>query len=267
MSYWVKQTQDAGMPVWLKKSLNPMCGCGTEKENYYNDNGECTNRRCPNPKCKYTLAQRIADMCTILEIPGVKEGRGLQLVEEYRLENHYQALQYILGSKPKITLACFMRISFIPSVDKTWNSLCEGASSLDELLERLPYKYKELVEPCKDLLYEGIRYVDLYIPEVSNVKVLVRENVMISGNIKGHAVRENFIAAINSECGGLVDIRVVGKRKTDVFCLIQEADEPRRQKAECALSAGIPIYTPTEFVTVLAEKLKNAISREGSRFE
>ena len=139
---WIKQSEDNLMPKWLKVHLSGVCSCGAEIENYYNGN-ECTNRRCPNPECPLTLAQRIADMCTILKIPGIKEGRGLALVKENGLKSHYEALPHIITNKPRMTLADYMRISFIPGIDNTWVSLCEGKTSVEEVFNSLPYKYKD----------------------------------------------------------------------------------------------------------------------------
>ena len=111
----VKQSEDSRLPDWLQKELKKECEyCGWEKENYYNERGECTNRRCPNPSCPGTLAHKIADMCEILGIKGIKEGMGLQFVKEHNLKSHYAVLPYILEGKPEVRLNTFMRISFIP---------------------------------------------------------------------------------------------------------------------------------------------------------
>ena len=57
-----------------------------------------------------------------------------------------------------------------------------------------------------------------------------------------------------------MDIKVKGKRKTNIMCLIQEKDEPNRGKAECALEYGIPIMTPEEFKNYIIKELKKRLA-------
>ena len=88
---------------------------------------------------------------------------------------------------------------------------------------------------------------------------------MLSGNIRGFDVREKFIAGINYVTKGLTNIKVVGKRKTDVFCLVQEEDEPIRGKGSLARECGIPIYTPKQFQAIVAEELRKALEKKGGQ--
>lgn len=245
---WIKQSSDKRMPDWLKENLKAECAyCGSEKENFYNDRGECTNRRCPNPECPGTVAQRIADMCEFLGIKGIKEGRGMQLVKDYGLKNHYQALPHILREKPRLYLSGFMRISFIRGIDTAWDQLCASATTLDELYTNVGVEVRRVLDGCMDKLRDGIQYVEI-IPRVAyEFKPVVQGNVMITGVIPGFENRDDFVHALNQVGRGLIRLRVVGKRKTDVLCLVKEKDTPVSGKVECALENGIPIKTSEEF--------------------
>lgn len=257
---WIRQSEDNKIPAWLKENLKLYCECGTEKENYYNERGECTGRRCPNKQCPYTLAQKIADMCNILKVNGIKEGRGMQMINDYKLKSHFEAIPIIFKERPTISLYQLLRISFIRGVDTQWDNICDCSSSIDELLKSYNGKYKYLLTENYDELKYGETFFHILKPERKTCNTLIRGNVMISGNIRGFENRDDFIDAINYVSKGLVDIRVKGKRKTEVMCLIQEKDEPNRGKAQCALENGIPIMTPDEFkdyiTCMLKQKLK-----------
>lgn len=257
---WVKQAEDFNMPDWLKQYLNEKCEmCGADKENFYNEKGECTNRRCSNNKCPGTLAHRIADMCEFLKIGGIKEGKGLQMVKEHSMSSHYEAIPYIFSKKPEISLSEFMRISFIPGIDSQWETICGDSTSIDELINRCDSKYKYLIQLHRKELDYGIQFVEIKKIKKPKYRTLIFGNVMISGNIRGYTVREDFIRDLNCAAQGLLNLRVVGKRKTDVMCLIQEADEPYRGKAECALENNIPILTPEEFKEKIRKDLNNKL--------
>lgn len=264
---WIRQSDDSRMPDWLKNSLEAKCTyCGSEKENFYNDRGECTNRRCPNPECPGTIAQRIADMCEFLGVKGIKEGRGLQMVRDYDLKNHYQALPRIVTEKPKMYLSGFMRISFIRGIDTAWDGLCGTSNTLDELYANVNSEVQSVLDRYMDVLREGIQYVEILPREVYEFKPVISGNVMITGAIPGFTNRDNYVYAFNRIGRGLVNFRVVGKRKTDVLCLIKQADAPNTGKTECALENGIPIMTPEEFKEWVERKLTEWFeSRNGGK--
>lgn len=258
---WIKQSDDTYMPIWLKANLSATCStCGAEKENFYNARMECTNRRCSNPKCPKVLAQRIADMCEFLKVPGIREGKGLQLVQNYDLQSHFEAIPHIFSEKPKMSLASFMRIAFIPGIDSKWEDVCGSCTSVDELYEKCGDKYKPIIATYISELRKGETFVEITRVRGLKYEPLIWGNVMLSGNIRGFNPREQFVAAVNVASQGLISLKVVGKRKTDVMCLIQEADEPHRGKYECAIQNGIPIMTPTEFQTFIAKQLSDKLS-------
>ena len=101
---WIKQADDLYLPAWLKDNLKDTCTCGSPMENYYNDKGCITKRRCANPYCYHKLALKIVGMCDILQVKGIGEATAEKIVKSRDLTNHYAVLPEILQEKPRISL-------------------------------------------------------------------------------------------------------------------------------------------------------------------
>lgn len=257
---WVKHTEDKNIPEWLKSNLKSHCICDTEKENYYNDDGNCTSRRCPNKQCPLTLSQKISAMCDVLGVKGVAEGIGMKLVIEKKLTTHFDAIKYIFTEKPIITLYQLLRITFIEGVDTKWEAVCGSYSSVDELVEGYNGDLRHLILENLDEIKYGESCVEIFKPVKKQFEPLIRGTVVLSGHFKGFEDRNNFIRGINHFSKGLIDLSISEyKRKTGIICVIQEKDEPIRGKAEAAIEAGIPIKTPDEFKTYIMNLLKERL--------
>ena len=257
MGIWVKHTEDKRMPVWLIRALKPICTCGTVKENYYNDKGRCTKRRCPNKECPWTIAEKIAAMCSLLGVKGIGNKISLGYVNEYKLKSHLDAVPYLFREKPEVTLPMLMRLLFIEGIDTMWQSVCDRYSSVEEFLDNYEGGYYDVIRDKE----EEIRYASMIFKvkdhKRSNCEALLTGTVMISGNIRRFDEREDFIKGINYISRGLVNISVAqSKRKTGVICLIQEKDTPYRGKAEFALENQIPIMSPDEFEQYVLKRLR-----------
>lgn len=260
---WIKHSEDKNLPEYLKINLPTYCiHCGTEKLNYYNSDNRCTNRKCPNPVCSGTLGRKIAEMCDILKWEGIGDNTGRKLVLSNKLTNHFDAIPFIYKheQRPNISLGTLFRLAFIEGIDKRWEDICNPYGSVTEVLEKYKGEYAHVIQENKELLLYGEKFFDIKQPDKQTYKPVIIGNVMISGTIKGFNDRNSFIAGLNMAGDGLISLRVVGKRKTDVMALIQEADSPNQGKAECALENGIPIMTPEEFKNMvfsrIAEKLR-----------
>lgn len=257
---WIKHSEDTNMPKWLKDNLPAKCKCGTEKENFYNVDGKCTARRCPNKECPWTLAQRIAAMCDILNVQGIGDGKGLQLVQDYKLKSHFEAIPYIFKEKPTIQLYQLLRISFIEGVDTRWEQACSKFSSVDEFYTNYRGPLKDILHDNLELVKYGETFFNIQKYEAQQFKALIRGTVMLSGHFRGFQDRDNFIRGINYASQGLIELGISqNKRKTGIMCLIQEKDEPMRGKAECALEAGIPIMSPDEFKAYIMDLLRKKL--------
>lgn len=263
MSYgWVLQSQDQQLPTWLTDNLPGVCECGYEFENYYNDKGAITKRRCSNPTCFHKLALKIVGMCDILQVKGVGEATAEKIVINNGLTYHLEALPHVIREKLNVSLYTYLRIQFIEGVDTSWSEVTDSYETLDDIFEKYQGRYRAQLDANKDTLYRGLEYIDVRVPEKQQFKTLMTGTVMLSGNIRGFTNRNDFIAAINYKLGGLVDLRISEhKRKTGIMALIQEKDTPNRGKAECALENHIPIMTPTEFQRWLGEKLISEIKK------
>ena len=258
---WVKQSEDEFLPVWLTSNLKDRCDCGYEMENFYNPDGHITKRRCSNPVCPHKLALKIVGMCNILQVKGIGEATGLKIVNEHNLTNHFAALPFILKEKPSVTLYMYLRMAFIEGIDKSWSEVTEKFTTLEDIFSSYRGNYRRQIDANKELLQEGLQYVDLQEAWKPKHEPLIRGTVMISGNLRGWTNRNDFINGINMVTDGYVQLTVAeSKRKTGVLALIQEADTPNRGKAECALENGIPIKTPDEFKKwIIAELQKKLV--------
>lgn len=260
---WVKQSEDEYLPEWLKSNIAEKCSCGSEMENFYNNDGRITKRRCSNSTCPHKIALKIVGMCDILQLKGIGEVTAEKLAINKSLNNQYEALPHILDSKPRISLYDFLRIAFIEGIDTSWSEVVENCESLDDVYSTYKGKYRNLLDSNKDLLYSGLNFVEIKQAWKPKHDAIITGTVMISGNLHGWNNRNDFIAGLNYVSDGYIRINVAeSKRKTGVLALIQEADTPNRGKAECALANGIPIMTPAEFQAWVTEMLRNKLAKQ-----
>lgn len=259
---WVLQKEDITLPEWLTSKLPATCGCGGDMENFYNNAGRITARRCSNPQCPYMMAEKIVGMCDILQVKGVGSKVAYKLIKDNNLQSHFEALPYIFTEgKPEVSLYDFLRMCFIQGIDTSWSAVSNKYSDILEVYENYDGEYRNVLEANKDMILQGAEFVSFKTGWKPKYDAVVEGIVMISGNLKGFDNRNSFIYAINKASNGLIRIAVSeSKRKTGVMALIQEATTPNRGKAECALQNNIPIMTPSEFVSytsrLLNERLK-----------
>ena len=262
MSKWVIQREDTQLPDWLKANLRETCKCGGLMENYYNDRGDITSRRCSNTKCPYRLAQKIVGVCDILEVKGIGPERALSLVQNYNLSTQYQAISHILKDKPTVSLYNFLRMSFIKGVDTGWSEVANKCTSLDECYTKYVGNLSRVLVQNRELLYDGLQYVNILQRKKQKFKPILTGTVMISGTLRGYENRNQYIAILNYASQGLINLSISeSKRKTGILALIQEKDAPMRGKAECALQNGIPIMDPEQFSTFIQSIITNAVSK------
>lgn len=258
---WVLQSQDKQLPDWLKDNLQAVCECGYEFENFYNEQGCITKRRCSNSQCFHKLALKIVGMCDILQVKGIGEATAEKLAVNNHLTSQLEALPYILKEKLSVSLYTYLRIQFIEGVDTSWAEVTDRFETLDAIFEKYQGKYRQQLDENRKQIYDGLQYIDVRIPKQARYKALITGTVMLSGNIRGYSNRNDFIAAINHQTEGVVDLRISEhKRKTGILALIQEKDTPNRGKAECALENNIPIMTPEEFQLWLVEEVKSRLN-------
>ena len=81
---WVLQTEDRNLPEWLTSNLTHKCECGGEMENYYNEAGKITSRRCNNPSCFLRMAQKVVGICELLGVKGIGPEKSLSIIKSYK---------------------------------------------------------------------------------------------------------------------------------------------------------------------------------------
>ncbi|MBQ2885866.1 MAG: hypothetical protein IJE43_19245 [Alphaproteobacteria bacterium] len=255
---WVKQTEDNNLPKWLTDNIKSHCECGYEMENLYNKQERLSKRRCSNPKCPFKVALKIVGLCDILQIEGIGEANALKLVKNHNLNHQYEALPHLMNEKVRVNLYTFLRLAFIEGIDTSWGEVTKLYDNLDDVFEKYNGKYKDVLYANKELLYDGLKYVDLQQAWKPKYEPVLTGTVMISGSLRGWDNRNDFITGINYVMDGLVSLNVAeSARKTNVLALIQEADQPNRTKAAVAKANGIPIKTPKEFQEyIMAEVAK-----------
>lgn len=258
---WIRQDEDFNMTDWMKEAFKPNCLCGKPMLNWYNSANQCTNRKCSDPECRYTAAAKVAAMCDILEIKGIKEAKALSILGNRK---YYQVLDLITNEKPKVSLGTFMRLQFINGVDNRWFNECNDYLTLDDFITNYRGQYSYLITPE---LVEQMRDMQNYVTVIEKKKqkyaTAISGTVMITGNLRGFKDRNQFIAGLNAVFQGAVALGVAeSKRKTGIMALIKEEDAPFRGKAQCAKENGIPIMTPTEFTEYIIKKLSTVEVKE-----
>ena len=257
MSYWVKFSEDRFLPDWLKPNLKSTCKyCNSEMEHYYNDDYNCTNRRCSNPDCVSFKAAKANFMVKTLGIKGFGFAKCLSLIQANRFTNHIPLLT-VLGSKPTMNLITYLRIHCFPGIDGEWEKICKTLNvyTLDELYASYDGKYRELLDENKELLYSNLQHVDLEqrpenAPDISEPFLVT---IMITGTPNNFDSKEHFIDECNKFCGGYINIiHQKTKKQSGVDFLIREPGSKTRGKVEAAQRGGIPIVTSADFIQFLS---------------
>lgn len=260
---WILANKDELVPVWLAGNLNTECPyCGSPIENGYNDYGDCTRRRCSNNKCVKMIGERIGEMCKILGYAGVKGGIGTQYATSNNLTSHFDAIPLLYKeSKPKVTLAMFLRCACIYGIDSEFDSIAGTYSSVTELFDNYKGKYLDTLLEYKDMLLNGEKYFEIVGAKKLERKydTVVTGDIVITGVIPGFADRDKFVHYVNALYKGLVMFGYSkSKRKTGLYCCIAEDKLSATGKIQEALAGGYPIYTTAEFFNSVNRDIVNA---------
>lgn len=261
---WVLSSEDSSMPEWLRTNLNEVCQyCGSSIENGYNDAGECTRRRCSNKKCPKMMGEKIGRMCEILNVPNIRGGNGVRLVNDYRLQSHFEAIPIIYNqSKPRVVLSTFLRCACIYGIDSEFDSIAGTFSTVSEMFNNYRGKYLSVLEECKDELLSGEQYFDIVQPEQVEKKypTVIYGDIVITGVLPGVSDRDKFVGIVNKMYKGLTAFGYSkSKRKTGLYCCIAQDKNTTSGKANDARDNGFPVLTVDEFF----KKLNSDISRAG----
>lgn len=261
MGLWVEQEIDEAMPEWLKTSLVSKCPyCGHAMQNYYNDVGRCTNRRCSNNMCIGMLAARADFVRKLIGIEGVGFKTCLNDIRVSKSSTVFQLLNF-WNVKPTVPLSTFLRMHCIEGIDNEWEDIVqtEGVYSLDELYDKYNGKRRGLLDAIKGMLYSNLEYVNIIGRPDDLVKSGPRKvyTIMITGTPIGFASKDDFLYQVNAACRGLIIVKhQKTKRQSGVDCLIREPGSNTRGKVEAAMKGGIPILTSSQFIQFLTKELE-----------
>lgn len=238
------------IPDWARNAMMMKCRyCGA----YIIDNGdessghEITSRKCANPKCPGHMSYKIAYLAKYFEIKGVGPATALQLIRDYKLENHLDIIPiWFTKDKPCVRLAVVADLACIEGYGETKATQDLNCYS----------SFKQYFDNCRNIdpvvwynretLYKAEEYFDIA-PPLSKQKMYV----MMTGSFNGFDNRKDFLNEVNEAFGQIIQVIDAGKRKTGVSYLIKEVSAPNRSKTALAREVGIPIVTPKEFVDIL----------------
>lgn len=246
----VNSNDDVLLPDWLKSNIEHTCVCGSPIMNYYNEDGKCTNRVCSNDLCFESVARKLLFCVQELGLKGTGIGvaKCRELAKQYCNKSHFQAFPYLFNKKPKCSISMYLKLCCIYGMDNRWNTVAGSYKSVDDFLLNYNGQYRDVVDEHIDLIKDNVSYVDFVSVEEFKYKPVVVGNIMITGELNNIRDRRIFPYALKKATNGLVDVNLVGKRKTDVMALIKEASSPTTDKVRIANENGIPIYTSEEFI-------------------
>lgn len=273
---WVLQQEDNELPTWLTSELPNVCKyCGSPMENYYNNYGRCTNRRCSNEHCYGFTASKADFVRKMLGIAGVGFEGCLKDAIDFKVKTPFELL-HLWGYRPNVSLGTFLRMHCFPDIDNEWINICQELNcyTLDELYERyneqyLNYKrkWRDLLDLHKEEIYENSKYVDLAERPEDMVKkeANIVLNVMVTGTPIGFASKDDFFTQLNAICRGRIVLRHQKTiRKTGVDVLIRENGSTTKGKLSAAKSAGIPILTSEQFILALTDMMNKLNSEQNN---
>lgn len=254
---WIRSEMDTNIPEWLRNNIRTECSCGAPIENYYNDDGHCTSRRCSSSICPNKLAARSAAMLTLLGVEGIKDGKSRQIIVANGLKSHFEVIPYVFtNGKPKISLAMYMKVCFIPGYSDTWSKVCQDYSSPEEFVKNYDGQYSNVVAEYKDIILDNAKYFQFKEKTVYEYDAVITGTVMLTGSIDGFANRNTLIIGLNKLCKGYVRLSISESvRKTGIMALIRQDGPSVTPKLTIARETGVPVMTPEEFRQFIVDTL------------
>lgn len=252
------------IPDWLKENLAENCPyCSTPYHVGYSPNGlRVTKHYCPNKECIETLVMKAVFTMIVLGIPNIKEGKSRSLIKSLNIKRHLDIIPHILSDKPSISLSTFMRINCIEGIDSAWNSVCSDKYSLEALLEDSFVQNKLTIDEI-DSVKESYKHFNLLYDIKQSNEAVLDILVIMTGDILGLKNREDLISALNLKYDGLLKLRYSNTiRKTGVHALIKEKGSVITKKIDIAMSCGIPIYTPEEFIVHVDKLIQERVNKK-----
>ena len=238
------------LPDWVSENIMKVCECGA----YIADNsdvGPMTARWCTNPRCPHHMKYKMVYVAKYFGVKGFGPASALSYIKANNSQNHLDILKKIFKEdKPKVNLAVVAQLACIDGYGIT-----RAEAELNHFVNFTDYfersvEINRILLENRNYLNECMEYFEL-LPPMSSRKLYV----MATGSFHGYQSREAFFDGLRKACGSCLQVIQTGVRKTGVFCLIKEEDAQDHTKSRVARECGIPVYTPKQFLGILADTL------------
>lgn len=235
------------IPAWAKENMLQTCPyCGS----FIADNGDTgvtTSRWCVNQSCPGHMMHRADNLAKFFHITGFGPETALSHIRRKGYKSHFDFIPYWFdGKHPYISLPEVAVLACI-----------EGYGGPTACAELSHYgSFTEYFSTCTTLNPLLVAHKDelLYSEQFFTIKpplAFKRMLVMGTGSFKGYTNRDEFFRLINDAYGMYINVIQTGKRKTNISYLIKEYDAVDHSKSKIAHDYGIPIVTPTEFLSII----------------
>lgn len=238
------------LPDWVKSNMLQTCTyCGSFIVDN-SDTGVTTSRWCANPKCPGHMQHKAKELANFFGIKGFGPRTALGTIRTMKFTSHFDFVPYwFKEKKPYVTLAEVAVLACIegygaPSANKELGHYFNFTDYFNRARPINP-----LLLAHKDELLYAENLFELK-PPVSQLKLYV----MGTGSFHGYSSRDEFFRLINDAYGSYINVIQTGKRKTGISYLIKERDAVDHSKSRIAAECGIPVVTPTEFISIIASK-------------
>lgn len=225
-------------------------------------NENLTMARCLHPECRGHMKYKADDLMKYLGVKGIGPETCLNFIKSKGLLSHFELVPIIFpNEKPRLHLWEVAMFCYVPGMSKGWEGLLAGYGTFTEFFEKADIP-SELISYRKRL-EAAEKFFDIKAP-LARKKI----EVMITGSINGYLNRDHFIDACNDVVGGLVRIKLCGKKQSVHYLIAENKENIVKalqegmgvtQKAEAAWKGGAKIVTSEEFLKDLHVLVKELL--------
>ena len=236
------------LPDWALNNMKTICDyCGS----YVVDNGDSgttTARWCSNPACPGHMCHKAKELANFFNIKGFGPATALQVIRAEKYTSHFDFIpRWFKDKKPLVTLPEIAVMACIEGYGApTANKELSHYGSFTEYFAKVVLP-NPLLNHNKEMLLKAEKLFAIK-PPVSQKKMFV----MGTGSFNGYSSRDDYFRLINDAFGAYINVIQTGKRKTGISYLIKETNAVDHSKSKIAKEYGIPIVTPTEFLSIIA---------------
>lgn len=236
------------LPDWAKSAMKMICPyCGS----FIGDNsdtGATTARFCLNKECPGHMSHKAKELADFFNIKGFGPRTALGTIRARKFKSHFDFIPLWFGDKkPYVSLAEIAEMCCIEGYGSTTaQKELSHYASFSQYFDMRIYPNPLLIEHKDELLHAESLFAIK--PPVAARKMYV----MGTGSFHGYKNRSEFFKLLNDAYGSWINIIETGKRKTGISYLIKEDDAVDHSKSAIARECGIPVVTPTMFLSIIA---------------